>query len=187
MSNLILVTGGARSGKSSYAEKRAKEVNGKTLYIATAIPFDDEMKDRIKKHQNARPHTWDTYEGYKNIGDHLENHGSQYSCILLDCVTLLVTNLMFEYSTTDDFETITQQQINLIEEQVIVEIEKIIKSIKQINGTVIMVTNELGLGLVPENKMSRVFRDMQGRVNQIIGQTADELYITVCGMPMKVK
>ena len=107
MAHIILVTGGSRSGKSRFAEKYMQEAAAKTLYIATAIAFDEEMKDRILKHQSVRPENWDTYEGYQHLDQVVENRGKDYVCLLLDCVTLWVTNLMFENFKTDDYDTIS--------------------------------------------------------------------------------
>lgn len=186
MGKAILITGGARSGKSSYAEKLARELGGKILYIATSIPFDDEMKSRVKKHRESRPSEWDTFEGYKGLGQVISEKGGQYKGILLDCITVMVTNLLLEYPGIDcdnacyeDF----QEAERLIKE----EVEKLLEGIGKSEATVIMVTNEVGSGIVPENLLGRVFRDIAGRINQYIAERCDEVYITVCGIPLKLK
>ncbi|PKM52075.1 MAG: bifunctional adenosylcobinamide kinase/adenosylcobinamide-phosphate guanylyltransferase [Firmicutes bacterium HGW-Firmicutes-7] len=187
MAHIILVTGGSRSGKSSFAEKYLKEIDGKTLYIATAIAFDEEMKDRVLKHQSMRPETWDTYEGYKQLDQVIADDGAQYACLLLDCVTLWVTNLMFEYLETNDYDTLTQAEIGGVEKKIIYEVERMIEQLRRSNLHVVLVTNEVGSSLVPENKLGRIFRDIQGRINQLLGNASDEVYFVVCGQSMKIK
>ena len=110
MSKVILVTGGARSGKSNFAEKLCKEQNNNTAYIATSIPFDDEMKERVKKHKESRPQNWKTYEIYKDIYTIINDISKEHKTVILDCVTLLVNNLMFTYEI--DIDNSTQDEIN---------------------------------------------------------------------------
>lgn len=188
MGKLILITGGARSGKSCFAEKTAadKAQNGKVLYVATAIPFDDEMKERIKRHKESRPKEWDTYEGYKNLGQLLESSGSNYKAVLLDCVTVMLTNLLWEYPGMD-FDIPSFETLQEAEQFVTDEFDKLTEACSKCEADVIMVTNELGSGLVPENAISRTFRDIAGRINQKIALKSDEVYLTVCGIPMKIK
>lgn len=186
MGRAILVTGGARSGKSSLAEKLAKELEGDILYIATAIPFDEEMKHRVKKHQESRPEEWRTYEGYQRLGDVIMREGSRYKGILLDCITVMLTNIFLEFPDID-YENPKFKDFERVEEEIGKEVENLIEGIGKTNATVIMVTNELGSGVVPENVLARVFRDIAGRVNQTIAQASDEVYLTVCGLPVKVK
>lgn len=186
MGKSILVTGGARSGKSSLAEKLAKELGGRVLYIATAVPFDEEMKDRVKKHKDSRPHEWDTYEGYKDLGRYITERGQEYDTILLDCITVMVTNIFLEFPDID-YENPSFRDFERVEESIKKEIEELTSGIKNTEANVIMVTNELGSGIVPENLLTRVFRDIAGRVNQYIAANCDEVYLTVCGLPMKLK
>lgn len=186
MGKIVLVTGGARSGKSTFAEKRAKELGENILYMATAIPFDDEMKDRIKKHQNSRPSNWNTWEGFRGLGDTLTKESSKYDGVLIDCITIMVTNIMLSHDELD-FEQMTPEEMDTIEEDIKNEIENLIKGAKTASCDIVMVTNELGCGIVPENPLARVFRDFAGRANQMLGCAADEVYMAVCGVPMKVK
>lgn len=182
MGKLILVTGGARSGKSRFAEEYLRTNFQDVLYIATAIPYDDEMKQRIKKHQDQRPSSWPTYEGHKqleNVIGPCEN-----SAILLDCVTILITNLMFDIIGAKD---ITECDSQAVETEVMGYIDHILEATKAYKGTIVMVTNEVGQGLVPEHALSRFFRDMAGRVNQRIAQQADQVYMAVSGIPVKIK
>ena len=186
MGKLILVTGGARSGKSIFAEKMAKELGENILYMATAIAFDDEMKDRIKKHKSSRPSNWITWEGFRNLGDELTIESPKYDGILIDCITIMVTNIMLSHSELN-FAEISIDEINTIEEDIKNEINNLIKGAKSSDCDVIMVTNELGSGIVPENPMARVFRDFAGRANQMLGNASDEIYLTVCGAQLRIK
>lgn len=186
MGKSILITGGARSGKSSYAEKLARELGGNILYIATSIPFDEEMKSRVKKHRESRPSEWDTYEGYRGLGRVISEKGEQYKGILLDCITVMVTNLLLEYPGID-YDNAGYEDFAEAEKAIKEEIEELLKCVSKSQATVIMVTNELGSGIVPENLLGRVFRDIAGRVNQLIAEQCDEVFITVCGLPLKLK
>jgi len=182
----ILITGGARSGKSRYAEKLAGECKGKVLYIATSIPFDDEMKSRIKIHKESRPAKWDTYEGYRDIGDVVLSIGDGYDVILIDCITVMVTNLLLDYPGID-YDNSCYDDFAPAEKEIKNEMDKLMAAIRETKASVIMVTNELGSGIVPENVLSRVFRDIAGRTNQYIGSQCDEVFMTVCGLPIKLK
>lgn len=186
MGKRILVTGGARSGKSSFAEGLAKAAEGNILYIATAIAFDEEMKLRIKKHKESRPKEWQTYEGFKGLDEIIINKSSSTKCVLIDCITIMVTNLLFdsigldnEYPTTEDFE--------IAEEKIKQEVQRLLVALDSTNTDAIIVTNELGMGIVPENKLARAYRDIAGRVNRQIAESCDEVYIVVCGIPVKIK
>jgi len=186
MKNIVLITGGARSGKSTYAEKLAKETKGGVLYIATSIPFDDEMKDRVKKHKQRRPSTWYTFEGYKNLKSVFHNEEMKFDIILLDCITIMVTNLMFD-SAGDNFEELSNEAIDTMESEILQEITDFIDEAEKSTKTIFIVTNEIGSGIVPEYKISRVFRDIAGRVNQYIASRAQGVYLVVCGIPLKIK
>lgn len=196
MGKLCLVTGGARSGKSRFAEKMARDLNESVLYIATSIVFDEEMKDRVKKHRAQRPKSWETFEGYKNLGPVVLNTKNKHKGILLDCATIMMTNLLFDIvgTTFDDArdaanitEIITNERLAEIEAKVIKEFEAFINAVEETNLTAIVVTNEIGFGVVPETVLGRVFRDIAGRVNQYIASRAEEVYLVVCGIEMKIK
>lgn len=184
---LVLVTGGARSGKSSFAESILHQLSGEKLYIATAIPFDDEMKERIKKHQSVRPADWETYEGFENLDQVIKLKGANYQGILLECVTLWLTNMLFDFAGSTDIDDLSKEEIDQIEGYILNELHKFIDEVRKIDGKVVLVTNEIGMGIVPENKLSRIFRDLQGRMNQLLGKAADEVYLVVCGVPMAIK
>lgn len=185
MGKLILVTGGARSGKSSYAEDIARSYGDAVLYVATSIPFDEEMKLRIKKHREQRPDNWETLEAYKDMDTHLSSLLQGKSAVLLDCITIMTTNLMFEYET--NWDNIKAEDILHIEERVRAEIVKLIETAQRSVIPFILVTNEVGMGIVPDNALSRMFRDIAGRVNQMVAKAADEVYFCVSGIPMKIK
>ena len=185
MGKIILVTGGARSGKSSYAEKLAKETFGKILYIATSIPFDEEMKLRVKKHKAQRPKEWETFEGYKDYDINLSEKLKNTNGVLLDCITNMVTNLILEKCT--DVDNINKEEILEIEAYVDGEINKLIELIEMNDSKFIIVTNEVGMGLVPEYPLGRLFRDIAGRANQILAKAAEEVYFCVSGIPVRIK
>ncbi|EDN9718457.1 bifunctional adenosylcobinamide kinase/adenosylcobinamide-phosphate guanylyltransferase [Listeria monocytogenes] len=185
MGEMMLVTGGARSGKSSFAEKEATKYN-RVLYVATGIAFqnDTEFQARIKKHQATRPEHWDTFEAFKGITAYLERHGNKYDVIMLDCVTMLVTNLFF--SLLGERE-LTNEIADEVEAGIQSEVRAILKAGEQSSAKFIFVTNEIGLGVVPENKLTRVFRDIIGRINQQIATEVEEVYFVVSGIPKRWK
>ena len=185
MSKIILVTGGARSGKSNFAEKLCFDRNNNTAYIATSIPFDDEMKDRVKKHQESRPKEWKTYEIYKDIYSIVEELDKTHDTVIMDCVTLMVNNLMFTYGI--EVDEATSKELNELENYIKDQITKLLEAVKQTNLYFVIVTNEVGMGIVPENKLSRIYGDFVGRANQLISKYSDEVYFVVSGIPMKVK
>lgn len=182
MSKITLVTGGSRSGKSSYAESLLKDFDD-VLYIATAIVTDNEMKNRIDRHRESRNQKWTTYEGYKNLDKQIEKWDHKH--VMLDCVTIMTTNLIFDEER--DYDKISQEEIDKIVENIKLEFKKLIYKCKEKNINLVMVTNEVGWGVVPEYKLSRIFRDIAGWVNQYIASISDEVYLTACGLPMKLK
>lgn len=185
MGKLILITGGARSGKSSYAEGIARELKGDILYIATAIPFDNEMKLRVQKHREQRPSKWSTLEAYKDFDSILKRELEGKSGALLDCITNMVTNLILEKCKNVD--NISNTEICDIDLYVQEEIDKLIEVIQNSNVTFVVVTNEVGMGLVPEYPLGRLFRDVAGRANQTLAKEAEEVYFCVSGIPLIIK
>jgi len=185
MGKLILVTGGARSGKSTFAEELVKKNGKKVLYIATANDFDDEMKHRIKKHKEQRPTTWETLEAFKDFDNILNKHIADKDVVILDCITIMVANIMYE--GCDDWNNMTIMEIDKMEVMVNKEISSLIGVIREGNIPFILVTNEIGMGVVPEFPSGRVFRDIAGRVNQSLAKAADEVYLCVSGIPVKIK
>ena len=182
MSKITLITGGSRSGKSSFAESIFKNTDD-VLYIATAIITDEEMAHRIKKHIASRNSRWITYEGFFDLDKAIEKYDMDN--ILLDCVTIMTTNLLFEEKI--DFENISMEKVDDLLNNIKIEFEKLILKVRATNKNLVMVTNEVGLGLVPESKLSRIFRDIAGFVNQYIASLSDEVYLVCCGLPLKLK
>lgn len=182
--SIVLVTGGSRSGKSEFAEKLAEKSNQKICYIATTEVFDDEMANRVKKHQSRRGNNWDTLEIPYKIDEHL-GEIKKYDTALLDCLTMLVSNKMFSYEIDYNHDSI--DKIKCIEEEIIFFIENMLSILSKIETKIIVVTNEVGLGIIPENRLSRVYRDIVGKANQIVAKYADEVYFVVSGIPMKLK
>ncbi|MDI6617072.1 MAG: bifunctional adenosylcobinamide kinase/adenosylcobinamide-phosphate guanylyltransferase [Clostridiales bacterium] len=176
----VLVTGGARSGKSSFAESI---YNGKTdvVYIATSKVTDREMEERVKLHRKQRPKDWITYEGYHNIDDAVKGSRNY----ILDCLTVMTSNIMFEY--TKDCQVITHLMQKEVEDSVVGEIERLMDRVRLIDGNIVMVTNEVGYGIVPDNHIARVFRDISGRVNRRVAAMCSEVYLVCCGIPVRIK
>jgi adenosylcobinamide kinase / adenosylcobinamide-phosphate guanylyltransferase len=185
MSNIVMVTGGARSGKSSYAERLCKAQNNNVAYIATSIPFDEGMEDRIKKHQEMRPKNWTTYEVYEDIYKFIKEIQKNNQTVILDCVTLLINNLMFKFDV--DYEICSRSEIDEIEKYIQNQVKLLIEEIKKTNLYVVIVTNEIGMSIVPDNRLSRIYTDMAGRINQYIARESDEVYFVVSSIPMKIK
>lgn len=186
MGNITLITGGARSGKSTFAEKSVELANDKTAYIATAVPFDDGMKDRIKKHIEQRPKEWTTFEKHTKIDEIIDEVKGEHNVVLLDCITVLITNTLFEDASID-WDIVDYETIDKIEKKVQNDLERMMIKFKESKLDVFMVTNEVGQGIVPENKLARIFRDIAGRANQYLASEADEVYFVVSGIPMKIK
>ncbi len=185
MSKIILVTGGARSGKSNFAESLCINQNNRTAYIATSVAFDEEMKNRVKKHQESRPKEWKTYEIYKDIYSIVETLDKNHDTVIMDCVTLMVNNLMFTYGI--DVDKATSEELDELENYIREQIEKLLEAVKKTNLYFVIVSNEIGMGIVPENKLARIYGDFVGRANQLISKYSDEVYFVVSGIPMKVK
>ena len=179
----ILLTGGARSGKSHYAQELALKLDQPVLFVATAEAGDEEMKQRIEAHRKARPSSWTTLEATTHIGSHIPPKIDKAQTVVVDCITLLINNIFASYSSSD-YEQI---DASLIEKEIIAEIDELIACIETTNANFIIVTNEVGLGLVPPNKLGRLYRDFLGKANQILAQSADEVYLMVAGLPLPVK
>lgn len=182
MSHLILVTGGVRSGKSKYAEQRLSK-SKQVLYIATARCFDKEMERRIQIHQQTRPASWTTAEASSALDKVLLNHAE--GDILLDCVTNMVTNLMLDEET--DYDDLPMSRIEEIEAHIQQEFTLFLNTLRTQDRTAVLVSGEVGLGLVAPYRMGRVFTDILGRLNQRLAAEADEVYFLACGLPMKLK
>jgi len=183
---IVLVVGGARSGKSTYAEKLCKNYGGSVCYLATAKAIDDDMVRRIEKHKMQRPSHWLTIEKYKDF-NLLADEKAFIDCdtFLLDCITIMITNIMFDKEI--DYDTCDNETIEIIENSVHKEINELIDIMRNHNKTLVLVSNEVGMGLVPSYRLGNIFRDIAGRANQYIAQQADEVYNVICGLPQKLK
>ena len=168
MSYSLLVTGGARSGKSRFAEARAMQLGAPLVYIATAQAFDDEMTKRIAEHQDRRGPEWTTVNETLALADALRATDGKGPC-LVDCLTLWLSNLMFAEASLQEATA------------------ALVQAIPARRDPVIFVTNEVGGGIVPENALARRFRDEAGRLNQTIAEAVDEVYVCISGMPLRLK
>lgn len=181
---ITLIIGGTRSGKSSFAERYCLKRSKNPAYIATAEIYDSEMKNRVEKHQERRNKDWVNFEEPYNVAKLLEEIIPLHEVILLDCLTIYITNLMLK-----DFDFEGKDQEDFMEKRE-KEIEKEILDILNLipeNKELVIVSNEVGMGIVPENFISRVFRDISGRMNQLIGSECDQLIISIAGIPIKIK
>ena len=182
-SQIILCSGGARSGKSEFAERLALATAGRKAYVATGQAFDEEMIDRIKKHQERRGEIWNNFEVPLHLAKEWQNISQTADVILIDCLTMFTTNHMMAHGSIQG-----QQDANQLEAAVLTELESLLASIKSCEDkTVIFVTNEIGLGIVPDNKLARYFRDIAGRVNRTVAAAADKLYVTISGVTIELK
>ena len=180
MSRLILILGGVRSGKSRFGLELAARLGGdNVLFVATAAAGDDEMARRIAVHRQSRPAGWPTLEQALDVGAALADVGSRHAVVLLDCLTLLVSNRLLASGDRPCAET--------AERDVRAEIDSLISYASQFHGTIIVVSGEVGMGLVPENPLGRLFRDLLGWANQRLAAAADETYLMVAGLPIELK
>ncbi len=174
----IFILGGARSGKSDYAERLAAEMGRHVLYIATAEARDEEMVTRIAAHRRARPTDWRTLEAPRRVGEALATLDERPDLLLLDCLTLLVSNLVL---------ALEGEPAATIEAAVQAEVETILAAQAELAVPLIAVSNEVGLGVVPPYPLGRLYRDILGRVNQRVAALADQVLFMVAGLPMVVK
>jgi adenosylcobinamide kinase/adenosylcobinamide-phosphate guanylyltransferase len=178
MGRIILITGGCRSGKSAFALRLAESLPGRRAYVATCQPMDDEMRERIRKHRQARAETqWETVEEPVHLAQGLA-HARRYDVVLVDCLTLWVSNLM---------EKARQKGADVNEEHLAQRCEEVLAACRAHPGTILLVTNEVGMGIVPQNALARLFRDLIGRCNQIIAAAADRVTLMSCGIPIPLK
>ncbi len=178
-----LILGGARSGKSNFAMELALKSGKPILFVATATASDEEMRQRIEEHRKARPVDWTTLEITKYLGKLITNNIGESQTVIIDCITLLVNNIMFEHVRDTD-EQIDAQQA---EKKVLAEIGGLNGCLKSVNASFILVTNEVGLGLVPTDYTSRLYRDLLGKTNQMLTETVDEVYLMAAGIPLRIK
>ena len=193
---LIFVTGGAKSGKSKFAEEMLLKLNNgkqKNIYLATSLIFDEEMKEKIRLHKKRRKNDWFTVETYKNFENELnnffENNDKTKNNMLVDFLTNMITNIIFENKNIDwdNFEKkMYIQTLEKLNKNVENSVNKLLNVTNEFEN-VIIVSNELGMGLVPSYPLGRYFREIAGKMNQIVAEKADEVYFVVSGISMKIK
>ena len=176
---ITLITGGARSGKSRLAQELARKSGGAVLFVATAEAGDEEMKQRIEAHRKGRPPGWVTLEVTTHIGSQITRNIGQARTVIIDCITLLINNVFEEHDKKTD--------ASLLEKAVTAEIKELLDGIDHSDANFIIVTNEVGLGIIPADRVSRLYRDLLGKANQMLAEHADEVYLMVAGIPVAVK
>ena len=176
---LTLILGGARSGKTSYAQEQARQIGENVLYVATAAAGDDEMRMRIEAHRAARPAEWQTLEATLQVGEALISNQVRTQVVIVDCVTLLVSNVLLSFSEDVPIEDVKQK--------VEAEIDALLKAHSDMGGQWFIVSNEVGLGLVPPYPLGRVYRDLLGWANQALARSADRVIFMVAGIPTTIK
>jgi adenosylcobinamide kinase/adenosylcobinamide-phosphate guanylyltransferase len=178
MAHIILVTGGSRSGKSAHALDLAQRLDGPRVFVATCPPLDDEMRARIRTHQNARQQAgWRTIEETADLPAALAR-AADGRVVLVDCLTLWVNNLL--YNAEQAGSTLQEGDIQK-------HCEAVLEVCADLSSTVLFVTNEVGWGIIPENASARRFRDLSGRCNTVMAAGADEVILVVCGLPIHLK
>ncbi|MGB0632938.1 MAG: bifunctional adenosylcobinamide kinase/adenosylcobinamide-phosphate guanylyltransferase [Alphaproteobacteria bacterium] len=163
------VLGGASSGKSAYAEELVLRLPGAPVYIATAQGFDEEMMDKIASHRRRRGDAWATVEEPYDLPDAIVEHGGSDTVLLVDCLTLWLTNIM------------------TVERNIADETDALIAAINRVQGRIVLVSNELGLGLVPSDELSRAFRNLHGNLNQTVAAAVDRAVFIAAGLPLTLK
>jgi adenosylcobinamide kinase/adenosylcobinamide-phosphate guanylyltransferase len=168
---IIFVLGGAKSGKSSFALAKAEIFPGRKAYIATAEPLDDEMRERIQSHRDQRKKDWDTIEEPLQIAHMIRAGSGKYSVLLIDCLTLWLTNLLCRNRNVED------------------AMDDFLDSLlfTSHSSLLFIVSNEVGMGIVPDNALARRFRDLAGRLNREVAAIADEVYLITAGIPIRMK
>lgn len=181
---MILITGGARSGKSRHGERLVQGMAERVLYIATSMIFDDEMAERIKHHQLSRPAHWRTVEAWRDVPAVITPENDPQEAILLECITTLISNLLFDFVGDTPEES---WDYVAIEAHIDAHITQLLAACAACPSPVVLVTNEVGMGIVPENRIARHFRDIAGRVNQRLAEQAEQVWLVVSGIGVKIK
>ena len=194
MAKIVLVTGGARSGKSAFAEEQLAD-RERVCYIATGLPRgeDPEWQERIRLHQERRPASWTTQEQYAGLADWLREQS--HPVYLLDCATLLTSNRLFDLIAQhfpDKLELSEEHFLSRQEQSFLLQLleeewQELLSTIRHTNAECWIVTDEVGLGIVPETRLGRFFRDVQGKINQLIAKEASEAYLVICGLAQQLK
>lgn len=188
---LVLILGGARSGKSTYAERvatdqaRAAGMAGSVLYVATAQALDEEMAQRIACHRAARPEGWRTLEEPLDIGPAIQQARNGAAVVLVDCVTLWISNLLLGMPLDEDDASTPAP--DAVAGAARAAVDGLLLAHREGTATTILVSNEVGMGLVPPYPLGRVYRDLLGRVNTWLAAAADEVVVMVAGLPLRIK
>ena len=172
MKEILFIIGGCRSGKSSHALYLANQIPGQKIFIATCTPHDKEMEERVLLHKKQRSRAWSTLEVPVRLSETISKNSRKENVILVDCLTLWISNLILE---NDDQENIDGH------------IRKLVRSLEKAECPIILVSNEVGTGIVPENRLARLFRDAAGFTNQKVAACADKVIWMVAGIPVGVK
>ncbi len=164
-----LIIGGAKSGKSSFALRLCSSMKGKKIFVATAVATDSEMEEKIKRHRKERGKEWITIEEPVDIAEIIERFDSKETVILVDCLTFWLNNLFMKKENVEE------------------RIEKLIRILSGIKGNVVIVSNEVGMGIVPADEISRKYRELLGLLNQKIAHLAEKVVFMICGIPVLIK
>lgn len=184
MEGIFLVTGGARSGKSVFAEKFVASFGSRIAYLATSQIFDDEMKHRVEIHRKRRPNSWQTFESPFNADSTIRSIRDQknFDAIIFDCLTLYLSNLICSFENIDDFDRIS----NIVKNSV-ADLISASREFCESGGKIVFVTNEVGSGIVPENKLARMYRDLAGISNQMIATESEKVFLVASGIPIDLR
>lgn len=175
----ILILGGARSGKSRLAQEIASRLGERVLFVATGEALDEEMGERIAEHKRARPSSWRTLEAPLRLGSRIREDVGDAQVVVVDCLTLLVANVIGQCGGDPDTRLVT--------EKMSLEVTELLECTAQMEVKFVFVSNEVGMGLVPDNRLGRIYRDLLGRVNEELARQADTVYLMVAGIPVTVK
>lgn len=181
MGRLTLILGGVRSGKSQLAQDMAQRLGGEVLFVATGEALDEEMLERIDKHRRSRPAAWRTIEVPCDVGREIREQAGDAGVVVIDCLTLLVSNVIGRCGHPDEIDA------GLVSQAVAAEIGGLMSCVEDVPCRFIVVSNEVGLGLVPDNRLGRIYRDCLGKANRELAQRADAVYLMVAGIPMVLK
>lgn len=175
MSDILLVIGGCRSGKSGYALEIAEKIDARRhIFVATCQPHDDEMRQRVEAHRRQRSNRWLTIEEPLALPEAIQTHASPDTAVLVDCLTLWINNLLFQFADSRP-------------DEMAIRTDRMIRALQEASGPVILVSNEVGTGIVPENRLARMFRDAAGAANQQVAAVATSVFWMVAGIPVKIK
>ena len=186
--SITLVLGGARSGKSAWAEREARTGGRPVLFVATATAGDAEMAERIATHQANRPAEWRTVEEPIDLAGAIRTHAHPIDLVIVDCLTLWVSNLIFQImpgaATNEDIPASTWLRL---EDAVLIGTRDALDAARKSGASAVIISNEVGLGVVPPHPLGRNYRDVLGRVNQVVAAEADAVILMVAGLPLRIK